>query len=152
MRFSKWARAAMWVLAAFIVVACGGPATGGPDIQVEDAWTRPSPLAGGNGAIYMQLNNRGGSADRLLGASTAAARVAEFHQVTMEGDVMHMHPVEGGTIEVPAGESVALEPGGLHIMMIDLNLLLEAGNTITLVLEFEQSGTQAVTVAVRDDR
>lgn len=62
--------------------------------------------------------------------------------------MMQMQPVED--ISVPAGETVSLEPGGLHLMMLDLAEPLEVGTTIELTLTFEQAGEVVVTAEVRD--
>ncbi|MCU0274542.1 MAG: copper chaperone PCu(A)C, partial [Acidimicrobiales bacterium] len=62
---------------------------------------------------------------------------------------MTMRPVDG--IDLPAGEAVALEPGGLHVMLLDLPAPLEIGQTYELTLTFEQAGEQTVTVEVREE-
>ena len=62
--------------------------------------------------------------------------------------MMTMQPVE--SIEVPAGETVALEPGGYHVMLIGLVEDLEVGDTVEVTLEFESGETQAVTAEVKE--
>lgn len=62
--------------------------------------------------------------------------------------MMQMRPVE--RIEVPAGQTVELKPGGLHIMLLDVKRTLEPGETIEVTLEFEKAGTQSVTAEVRE--
>jgi copper(I)-binding protein len=64
------------------------------------------------------------------------------------GGMMTMQPVD--RVELPAGETVALEPGGYHIMLLDLAAPLEAGTTVTITLEFERAGAQTVDAEVRD--
>lgn len=64
------------------------------------------------------------------------------------GGEMEMREVE--SIELPAGEMVALKPGGYHVMLIDLVAPLEAGQTFELTLSFEVAGERTVTVTVRD--
>lgn len=64
------------------------------------------------------------------------------------GGMMEMRPVD--RIEVPAGETVALEPGGYHIMLLELAAPLEAGTTLEVTLTFEEGGEQVVTADVRD--
>lgn len=61
---------------------------------------------------------------------------------------MSMQPVDG--IEVPAGEEVVLEPGGYHVMLLELAEPLEEGETFELTLTFAEAGEQTVTVEVRD--
>jgi periplasmic copper chaperone A len=65
-----------------------------------------------------------------------------------DAPMMQMRPVD--EIPVPAGATVALEPGGLHVMMLDLAEPLEIGSTIELTLTFEQAGEVVVTAEVRD--
>jgi copper(I)-binding protein len=61
---------------------------------------------------------------------------------------MVMQPIE--ELELPAGETVALEPGGYHIMLLELAEPLVAGDTFELTLTFREAGEQTVTVEVRD--
>jgi copper(I)-binding protein len=134
-----------------LLTGCGttAPAPDGGAITVEQAWARPSPKMAAAGAAYMIINNSGGEADKLTSASTDAAEVIELHESFMDdNDVMKMRPVEGGVIEIPAGGSVALEPGGLHVMMINLESPLEEGNAITLNLQFEKAGDISIQVPV----
>ena len=83
----------------------------------------------------------------LLSVQTEAANMAEIHEMTMENNVMMMQAAEGG-LGIPSGESVALAPGGYHIMMMGLTQNLEPGNTITVQLEFEHSGVLSLDVEI----
>jgi copper(I)-binding protein len=118
-----------------------------PKIVVVEPWSRPSPVMAGNGAVYMTLVNEGGSPDVLVGAETDVAEVVELHESKMEGDVMKMSRVPD--IQVPVGGSAKLEPGGFHLMLIDLKRELTPGDTITLTLQFEKSGTITIEAEVR---
>lgn len=132
------------------LAACGGAE--GPQIEVENAWARPSPRMAGAGAAYMVIKNTGNETDRLVAGETPAAEVVELHESFMdENDVMKMRPVEGGFIEVPAGGEAELRPGGLHIMLIRLAEPLENGQTIPLTLSFEKSGEIEIEVVVADE-
>jgi len=64
----------------------------------------------------------------------------ELHTMTMDGDVMRMREVEGG-IELPAGETVELAPGGLHIMFMGLESPFVEGETVPVTLTFEGGET-----------
>jgi copper(I)-binding protein len=147
------------LLAVTVLAAqCGAPTVqesapaGGrgdePKILVVEPWSRPSPLMAGNGAVYMTLMNEGGSDDALVGAETDVAEVVELHESKMEGDVMKMSPVPD--IQVPAGGSAKLEPGGLHVMLIDLKQELTPGEMIPLTLQFEKSGPITIEAEVRE--
>ena len=118
--------------------------TGG--IVVEQPWARAA-LQGGNGGAFLTLRNSGTAADRLVSASSPLARAVEIHETVREGDVMRMRPVTA--IEVPAGGSVTLRPGGSHVMMTGLTQALRAGTTVPLTLNFERAGAVQVQVAVQ---
>lgn len=132
----------------WLLVQCGAAApSGSPGLKVMDAWARQSPAAGGNGAVYMKLVNDGGTDDVLTGAQSDVAEVAELHETKMDGGMMKMSPVPN--IKIPAGGSVSLEPGGLHVMLINLKQPLEPGQKIKLTLTFEKAGSIPVEAEVR---
>lgn len=116
-------------------------------IQVEDPWARETPPGVSHGAAYMTLINEGGIKDRLIGARSGVANVAELHTHLMEDGVVKMRGLEG--VNMPPGTPVALEPGGLHIMLIELKGPLKAGEHFPLTLEFERAGDTTVEVEVR---
>lgn len=131
------------------LAACArGPA--GPQIEVQDAWARPAPAAGGNGAIYFRLVNSGNEADQLLGGESPVAAAFELHETTMSADgVMSMAPLAGG-VELPARDEVELKPGGVHIMLVELNRPLAAGDVVPITLQFEKSSAMTLEVEVRE--
>jgi copper(I)-binding protein len=99
-------------------------------VKIEQAWVRPS-VAGQQGTGgYMKLTARDGQ--RLVGASSPVAGVAEIHEMKMDGSVMTMRPI--GALELPAGKTVELKPGGLHLMLMDLKQPLAAGSSVPLTL------------------
>ena len=97
------------------------------------------------GGAYLTLTNAG-AADRLLSVSTDAAQSAMLHSMSMEGDVMRMREV--AAVDLPAGRTVALEPGGLHIMFMGLKAPLMEGARFPLKLRFEKAGDITVEVQV----
>lgn len=115
------------------------------DIRIDHPWTRAAG-ANANGAGFMTLRNAGAQPDRLLSATTPAARVVELHTHLREGDVMRMRPVQD--IPVPAGGSVELRPGGLHLMLIGLAAPLQQGGRVPLTLRFERAGEVQVELSV----
>lgn len=139
-------------LLIFALPACS-PAAGG--VSVSDAWARPSPgdemtsMGGVNGGAFMTIRNNGSQPDTLIGAESSAARVVEIHETTMSGDVMRMQQVE--SLEIPAGGEVLLQPGGYHIMLIDLQQSLAPGDTIEITLVFQQAGRVTVSVSVSEN-
>jgi copper(I)-binding protein len=105
--------------------------------------TAPGQPAGG---AYLSINNAGGAADKLVSATADVAASVELHEMKMEGNVMRMREVPG--IDVPAGQAVALKPGGLHIMLMGLKAPLKQGDKFPLKLKFEKAGEVTVTVNV----
>lgn len=100
--------------------------------------TAPAALVAGG---YLSIVNGGETDDRLTAVRVAPehAGLAQLHEMRMEGDVMRMEARDGG-IPVPAGESVVLEPGGLHVMFMRLPRGLEVGAEIPATLVFERAG------------
>jgi copper(I)-binding protein len=116
-------------------------------ISIGHPWTRATVAAATTGAGYLTLDNTGETPDRLVGGSSPAAERVEIHLMTVTDGVMQMRPVEGG-VEVPAGESVALEPGSYHLMLIGLTAPFVEGERIPLTLEFAGGGSVDVELAV----
>jgi copper(I)-binding protein len=99
------------------------------------------------GGAFVTLLNTADAPDRLVSASSAVAERVELHTHIMDGGVMRMREVEGG-IPLPPGETVNLQPGGLHIMLLGLNQGLAAGSRFPLTLTFEKAGSVQVEVPV----
>ncbi|GAC1606728.1 MAG: DUF1775 domain-containing protein [Ramlibacter sp.] len=118
--------------AARLEVVAQGVAT----VDVRDGWVRQSvPGQSGTGA-FMKLTAPAGA--RLVGITTPAAGVAEVHEMKMEGDTMKMRGLPGG-LDLPAGQTVELKPGGYHVMMMDLKGALTQGATVPMTLKFEDA-------------
>jgi periplasmic copper chaperone A len=117
------------------------------DIAVEDPFARASAGPVKVGAAFMIVKNSGAAADALVAAESPVAARAELHTHIKDGDVMRMRQVS--SIDVPAGGTVSLQPGGLHIMLIDLKEPLRQGETFPLTLTFAKAGTVAVYVPVK---
>ncbi len=116
----------------------------GKKVSVEQPWARAS--VGKNGATFLTMVNKGNSDDRLVAAKADVSNRVELHTHIMEGNIMRMRQVEA--IPVPAGKTVMLKPGGLHVMMIGLNKKLEEGQSFPLTLVFEKAGEVTVTVPI----
>jgi hypothetical protein len=116
-------------------------------INISAPFTRATlpnaPVAGG----YLTIENTGTEDDRLVSATTPIAGDAQIHDMAMEGDVMKMRHLTDGLV-IPAGQTVTLEPGGLHIMLMNLNGKLVEGETVTVTLTFEKAGTIDVPLPV----
>lgn len=107
------------------------------------------PGSAANGVVYVTFDNQSDDDERLVGASVDFAAAVELHTTEMDNGVMRMRQVQG--IDLPAGETVALEPGGYHIMLIGLEHNLEAGDEFDVTFEFERMGTLTISVPVREE-
>lgn len=166
---------------AGLVTACASDATtsGSEEISVSDPWTRITTPTATTGAVYMNLESADG--DKLIKASvpTDVAGTTEIHEtVSDDGDMESTEGMEdSGTMEgmdsestmddsmssqmmgmreidsltLPAGEEVVLEPGGYHIMLIDLANPIEEGDTIPVTLTFENAGEIEIEAEARQD-
>lgn len=137
-------RSAAWGLVVLVLAACADP---GPAIRVEQAWARPT-AASAPGAVYLSVRNSGDRPDRLIGVRSSRCAAVEIHESRVRDGRMSMVPVEGG-IAVEPGTTVALEPGGFHVMLIGLEKPLSAGEHFEIALDFERSGEVTAEVEVR---
>ncbi|MGE0584708.1 MAG: copper chaperone PCu(A)C [Flavobacteriaceae bacterium] len=108
-------------------------------LTIGHPWLRVPPPGATVAAAYMTLTGKGDKGDRLVSASIPVADRTELHTMTMDGGVMKMRPLENG-IEVPAGETVKLAPGGMHVMLIGLNKPIVDGEKVKGVLTFQKAG------------
>ena len=113
-------------------------------LKVNNAWAGATPGKSENGAAYLTIQSP--TADRLVSASSPVAKKAELHTMSMQGMVMKMRPI--ADIDIPAGQAVTLQPGGMHIMLVGLAKPLQTGQTFPLTLTFEKAGSRTVNVAV----
>ena len=115
-------------------------------IKIEDAYTRATvpgqQVAGG----FMKIENKGTAADQLISASSPVAGEVQLHEMAMDGNVMKMRQVKD--IAVPAGGSVQLKPGGLHLMFMNIKAPLAAGETVPVKLKFAKAGEVVVKMPV----
>lgn len=117
-------------------------------IQIAEAWARATPTGAKAGAAYMTIENRGRHEDRLTGVTSAAAEHVQIHAMTMDGDVTRMREIAGG-VGVPPNGSVALKPGGDHLMLLGLHRPLKAGDTVAVTLNFARAGAVVLDIPVR---
>ncbi|MDC7713315.1 copper chaperone PCu(A)C [Vogesella sp. LYT5W] len=115
-------------------------------LKIGHPYSRAMPAASPTAAVFMSISNSGG-ADRLLAASTPQAARAELHQHLNDNGVMRMREVVGG-IALPAGGTVTLAPGGLHIMLLEVPKQAASGEHFPLQLQFEKAGKVTVEVKV----
>lgn len=117
------------------------------DLSLSQAWTRATPPKAKAGGGFVEIVNGGSQDDRLIAVSSDVAAKVELHEMAVTDGIMKMRELENG-IAIPAGETVALKPGGLHIMFMGLNRSFEEGSKVPVVLTFENAGDVAVDLDV----
>ena len=130
---------------AFAIICCTQAAHAQTAPRVEAAWARPTVAGQAAGGGYLKIIG-GSTPDRLLSASAGVAKAVEMHTMEMDGSVMRMRQMDG--IDVPAGQAVALMPGGKHIMFMGLTQPLKVGDSFPLTLRFQKAGEVKVNVKV----
>ena len=117
------------------------------DLTLSGAFTRATlpnaPVGGG----YVTITNNGAEADRLVAAESPFSPDVQVHQMAVVNDVMQMSELPDG-LEIPAGESVTLAPGGLHLMFMNIAKPFVEDETVPVTLTFEKAGTVEIELAV----
>ena len=108
-------------------------------MHIARPWARGTPKGAASGAGYMTITNNGTAPDRLNCISDDASAQCQIHNMTMEGGVMKMRPVEAG-LEIKPGETVTFKPGGYHVMFVGLKHPLEQGKAVKVTLKFDRAG------------
>lgn len=114
------------------------------EVRVTDVWARATVPGQKVSGAYMKIQSDTDA--KLVGASSTAISRVEVHEMKMDGDVMRMREVQA--IDLPGGKPVSLEPGGYHIMLMNLKQPIKAGESIPLTLTIE-SGGKRQTVEVK---
>jgi copper(I)-binding protein len=107
-------------------------------LKIENPQARSTVPAQNMSGGFMKIENDGTAADKLISASSSVSKSMELHTMSMDNNVMRMREVK--SIDLPAKSKVELRPGGLHLMFIDLNQQLKAGEIIPVKLKFEKAG------------
>ena len=118
--------AALWVCAAFTAHA---------QVEVSDAWVRATGQGQKATGVFMYLTAK--KATRLVGVKADLTGSAEVHEMKMEKDVMKMQAVK--SLDLPAGQTVALKPGSYHVMLMDLKAPVAEDSQVVLTLLFEDA-------------
>ena len=118
-------------------------------LEIDHPYAPAPPPGAPSVAGYLAIANGGDAPDRLLGATADFAERVELHATTIDGDVARMRRLEGG-IEIPAGATVELAPGGTHLMFVGPERGLAVGDELAVTLAFERAGEVGVTFNVED--
>jgi periplasmic copper chaperone A len=131
-----------------LLPACGSAkaASGStPQLQITDA-RAPAPPSPDVAVVYLTVVNHGGAADRLLSATSDAAKQAEVHREIRKGLLITMAP--SGPETIPAHKSLVLSVGATHLMLEGLLRSLHVGDHFAVTFHFERSGDLTVSVPV----
>jgi copper(I)-binding protein len=138
-------------LAALLLAAAAAAHTYQLDsLVIDHPWSRATAPGMPMGVAYLSITNNGKNADALIAASTPAAARVEMHKTSIVDGMARMRPLS--EIAIPPGATVKIEPGGIHLMLVDLESALEHGKTVPLVLEFRHAGriTVQLDIEARD--
>lgn len=118
------------------------------DLELTGAFTRATlpnaPVGGG----YVTITNTGDEPDRLVSAQSAFSPDVQIHEMAVVNDVMEMRQLPEG-LEIPAGETVTLAPGGLHMMFMNISQPFVQGESVPVTLVFERAGAVEIELAVQ---
>ena len=117
-----------------------GASTG---LVLDKAWIRATPPNARVAGAFLTIENNGSSADRLLSVRTDAAVRVEMHEMKMQGEMMQMRELKDGLV-LPAKQAVTLQPGGIHLMLIEPKQPIAEGQLVSLIFRFEKAGERTV--------
>jgi len=111
----------------------------GKPVEVSEVWSKQTVQGQKVAGVYLQIRSVDGA--RLLEVQSPLAGSAEIHSMKMEGAVMRMRKLE--RVDLPAGKTVKLAPGGEHIMLFDIKQPLKPGDKVPVTLVVEQKGKRS---------
>jgi periplasmic copper chaperone A len=117
------------------------------DLVILQPWSRAAPSGSEVASSYLTIENKGTTADRLVGGSTEVAEKLQIQQTSMMGGATTVQPVDGG-LGISPGEKVVLAPGGYKLALLKLKSQLKKGTKVSMTLEFEKAGKVAVSFDV----
>jgi len=113
-----------------VLTLCGAAQA---EVTAKDAWVRATVTQQKATGMFVQLTSTTDA--RLVAAGSPAAGVVEIHEMAMDGNVMKMRAVPG--LDLPAGKTVELKPGGYHVMLMDLKQPIKDGDLVEVTLTIE---------------
>lgn len=141
---------ARFFLGLLVLVVAGVAAaadTAADKVEISDAWARAMPPMQPTSAMFLTLKNNDSVDHALVAADSDVARSVELHTHIMKDGVARMRQIK--KLEIPAGSSASMAPGGHHIMMIGLHAPLKEGETLNAKLTFEDGSSKDIVVPIR---
>jgi periplasmic copper chaperone A len=136
------------IMTVFVIAALSAPAfaqssstslSSAPSVTIFFPWSRATPGGAKVAAGYMMIENKGSSADRLMGGSTEATGRVEIHEMAHQNGVMTMRELLKG-LDIAPNTKIELKPGSYHLMLMDLKRPLKEGEILKGTLIFEKAG------------
>ena len=134
-----------WRSVAAALVLAVAPSVAQAQVAVTDPWVRGTVAGQRATGAFMTLTAQADST--LVGASSPVAKIVEIHEMTMDGGVMKMRAIT--RLELRAGQTVALKPGGYHVMLMALQRPLKDGESVPITLAFESRDGRRQSVEVQ---
>ena len=129
-----------------LVLCFGSPAIHADEaVTVAHAWVRATAPGQRVAGAYLEISSAAPS--KLVAASSPVAGSVEIHSMRLENGVMEMRQLE--SLELPAMQTVKLEPGGLHIMLLDLKKSLKPGDKVPLRLTLQRVDRSKMVVEIQ---
>lgn len=117
------------------------------EIQVADPWVQAAPPSAKVLAAYLEIKNNGEKPQTLSGISSPAFGQVEIHRTTTRGNIARMEHLK--ELVIPPHSSVAIKPGGMHLMLMGGKNPLRAGDQVPMTLIFKSGAEVAISAAVR---
>ena len=116
------------------------------DVKIEGAWVRVAVEGQSGTGGFMKLTSPVNM--RLVAISSPVAKIGEVHEMKLDGQIMKMAELKNG-LELPAGKTVELKPGGFHIMLLDLKQSLKAELQVPVTLTFANAKGEQSKIEVK---
>lgn len=134
------------LLLASLMVSAGALAAAADMVTVDEPYVRLAPPNAPATGAFMVIKNNGDKDVKVLKADNPASKVTELHTHLNEGGVMKMRPV--AAIDIKAKSEAVLQPGGLHVMLINMNAPLKEGDSVPITLTFDDGSSKKVDAKV----
>ncbi|MDE3027165.1 MAG: copper chaperone PCu(A)C [Paracoccaceae bacterium] len=129
---------------AAVVLLSSFPLFAKDGITVEAPWARATILMSRPGVVYLTI--RSSIDDQLIGIETPVAETVMIHTVETSEDISHM--ISLSTLPLPAGQTVLLAPGKIHLMLMGLHKKLVKGETFPITLKFKHAEAISLNVPI----
>lgn len=134
------------LLLASLTFSVGALAASADNVTVHEPYVRLAPPNAPATGAFMVIKNNGDKDVKVLKADNPASKVTELHTHLNEGGVMKMRPV--AAIDIKAKGEAVLQPGGLHVMLINMNAPLKEGDSVPITLTFDDGSSKKVDAKV----